>query len=242
MKLKKEFTNIKGERTHIRNHSFKNMDELKLFLINSERQSTEERHDEFEAPQGFDTYESPYDENSAFKIYLEAFYNPRFNAYGEDNIISKLQSREKALILTDVPKGIITIGNRIIGQEIPKHKGYVPFQSVDFSGLELIETYYRIIEVLEELLDNNIIYTDIRPNNFLINKSGRTKLINFEKFKVWFKDDGYHNVHTLIENLKLMITILNKQNGLSELASYKDADNLEEIKKRVKQSMTLLKK
>ena len=84
-------------------------------------------------------------------------------------------------------------------------------------GLMLPTTaYLKIINNLQELYDNGILYLDIHNKNFMILNSGDVKIIDFEhmELSIDYIDKTY--VERMINNLRMMFIRTNQLSGIED--------------------------
>lgn len=181
-------------------------------------------------------YKTKYDDNKALRIYKDTvgcFDNYKYTAYNDHKIISELLSRQKHIKLTDFPTGIVTIENYVVGQEIPFYENSKTLaEIIDLkSTKEIIEYYKKIIDILEELCNNGIIYSDVHARNFMVNSCNNLlKLIDFDKKYLGFDTKNFL-YNEMIYNLRNMINYINtKKNIYFEI---KEEETLEDIKETI---------
>ena len=70
--------------------------------------------------------------------------------------------------------------------------------------------YNKVLNIIDELLDNGILYLDIHENNFLVNDDLDVKLIDFESSSVIFdrisandKIECYKKVKDMFKKLEI---------------------------------------
>lgn len=68
--------------------------------------------------EGVYIYKSSFDPSIALRIY-KCFYDPNFNGYQDEKLISKLQDFQERVKRTSFPLGVVTLDGKIIGQKIP---------------------------------------------------------------------------------------------------------------------------
>ena len=148
-------------------------------------------------------------------------------------MIAKLNSLKENITLTDFPTAIITIKNCVIGQEIVYYQNYQTLTSIVYQRLpedKLLSYYQKVLLIIKELLDNGIIYTDIHPNNIMINlNTDQVKLIDFDPNHISFNND-YESYFKMLTNLKNMINEINSYLKITFIAeeklSFEDISNL----------------
>lgn len=142
-----------------------------------------------------------------FKIERSLFDKTR-QSYNIEKMVSELSSRQDKIKLTDLPTGVVSRKKKCIGQVIKLYKDYVPlYEIANNNNIEIL--YNKIINIIDELLDNGILYLDIHENNFLVNDNLDVKLIDFESSSVIFdristndKIECYKKVKDMFKKLK----------------------------------------
>lgn len=156
-------------------------------------------------------YLSKDNHNLAYKVSKSYRFLDKNNDQ-DPPMIAKLNSLKENITLTDFPKGIITIKDIVIGQEIVYYYNYQTLTSIIYKGLprnKLLSYYQKILLIIQELLDHNIIYIDIHPNNIMINLStDEVKLIDFDPHHISFNNDR-ESYYRMLTNLKKMINEIN---------------------------------
>lgn len=160
------------------------------------------------------------------------------NLTREPEFLSKLQDVQPKVLLSEFPMGVLTFQNRVIGQEIPYYGNYVTIH--EYFVNNRIENPYpmfrTVLDILTELYDNGIIYTDVHNHNFMVSTDGKetVKPIDFEDGFVLFspKDKYYEKV--LRTNYLHAINLLHKECGLEEVyGPFEPAESFNEIYKQL---------
>lgn len=174
-----------------------------------------------------------YDKTKALRVYKDIFgvcQNYKYTNHNDDYIVSELQKRQKNVKLTEFPTGIVTLDKYVIGQEIPFYKDHTAL-SQKSDKLDIIKYYIDILNILKELLNNEIIYSDIHANNFLVdNVNNIVRLIDFDSKYLSF-DGNKTKYHDMLNNLKTMINRINKKYCLP--FEIKKEESLEEIRETI---------
>ena len=195
------------------------------------------------------------DADSSFKlnngVYIyKAFYNPRvalrfykdfadyaYTFHNDEKIVSKLQEKQDRVKLTKFPTGIITIGNKVVGQEIPYYEDHrTLLKTFRQKGYKQIPTHYyiEILKILKELYQANIVYSDTHAKNFMISMIDDTiKLIDFDSSYLSFDENSDYLYKAMITNLKNMIMKLNRLSDIKFSQNFTDTQTLEEIEESV---------
>ena len=119
-----------------------------------------------------------------FKI-EKSLFNKMRESYNIEEMVYSLVLRQSSVNLTDFPVGVVSCKRRCIGQVIKLYKNYVPlYDFVNEDNIELL--YSKVLMIVDELLDNGVLYLDIHENNFLVDDNFDVKLIDFESSCVIF--------------------------------------------------------
>lgn len=197
--------------------------------------------DEFNSVDGIDIYKTIYDPNKALRIYLDFIEGC---SHYDDKMIMELLKRQEKVKLTDFPTGIVTIKNKVIGQEIPFYEKYKTIYDYILNNQNIIpiEIYLKVLKILRELLDNEIIYRDVHAKNFLISPDNSTiKLIDFDPHFI-STTNNKATKESMINNLKSMLNKLNSITNIKFSSNYDNANTLEEIEESIKENQYILTK
>lgn len=143
-----------------------------------------------------------------FKIERSLFDKTR-QSYNIEKMVSELALRQGKIKLTDLPVGVVSCKKNCIGQVIKLYKDYVPLCEIaNNNNIEML--YNKVLNIIDELLDNGILYLDIHENNFLVNDDLDVKLIDFESSSVIFdrisandKIECYKKVKDMFKKLEI---------------------------------------
>lgn len=190
-------------------------------------------------------YKSFYDDKKALRIYRD-FINYQCTCHNDEKLVSELQKRQKNIKLTEFPTGIVTMENKVIGQEIPLYENHIDILDY-FEDKSLVKSptsyYIEILKILKELYNNGIIYSDVHGRNFLVSRIEDTiKLIDFESDRIAFDQDMKYKYTNMINNLKAMLYNLNSFYNIDFKDNFKKAKTLEEIEECVREKHYELKK
>lgn len=229
-----------GRHFYVRNINFSQYSELMgnfgEFIIesNSESDNNPFFSHSFKMNNGVYIFKSKYDSNKAFRIYKD-FGDYILTCYKDDKLITNLQYFQDDIKLTEFPTGYVSIGDKVIGQEIPLYNDSTTILNLvnsDKKTVELSLIYKSIFSILDELLKKDIVYSDVHPKNFLFDYSDHNfKLIDFEFHSVSFDGNNSFLYKKLLNNLKLMIMYINKQYGIESFEKDVSFENMEQIKK-----------
>lgn len=148
-----------------------------------------------------------------FKI-DKSLFNKMRQSYNIEKMVSELVLRQGSVEFTDFPVGIVSCKKRCIGQVIKLYKDYVPLCEIaNDNNIEML--YNKVLNIIDELLDNGILYLDIHENNFLVNDLFDVKLIDFESSCVLFDKISASDRILCYEKIKDMFNRLKmKRNGV----------------------------
>ena len=178
---------------------------------------------------GIYLYQSYFDPKIALRIYRD-FASYKYVHHDDAKLIKELLERGKNVLLTDFPKGVITIEDYVVGQAIPFYEDYDTLAKVVINKkdeLTMMKYYLEIMKILKELYNNSIIYADVRSRNFMINRvNNLVKLIDFESQYISFDDRLYKE---MIKNIKITINEINDYLNIKFKLDKEDSlDNIEE--------------
>lgn len=146
----------------------------------------------------------------AFKI-NKSLFNKERESYTNEETISSLVLKQKNITLTDFPIGVVSCKKRCVGQVIRLYKNYYPLKGiVNNDNISIL--YDKVIAIIEELLNNGIMYSDIHENNFLVNNNLDVKLIDFESSCVSFNNISPNDKIFCYSKIKSMFDRLNTLN------------------------------
>jgi len=186
-----------------------------------------------DSPDQVKIYRLPWYSDRALRL-DKNFLNYRHIICHDDRMISRLQEHQKDVLLTEFPTGIVTIEDKIIGQEIPFYEDAITLNQA--TKTRVIPTWetsltktVEILKIIRELLNVGIIYQDIHGDNFLYNRStDKLHLIDFDSRYIKFE----HNVfsyNSMISNLKMLIGSLNLCYGIQFNDDFDSISRFEEI-------------
>ena len=143
-----------------------------------------------------------------FKI-DKSLLNKERQSYNIEKMVSGLVLRQDNIKLTDFPVGVVSCKRRCIGQVIRLYKDYISlYDAVNDNNIELL--YNKVLCIIDELLNNGILYLDIHEHNFLVNTNLDVKLIDFESSCVIFDKispsdsiECYEKVKDMFERLEI---------------------------------------
>ena len=185
---------------------------------------------------GIYLYKSSYDPKVALRVYRD-FYHYKYSGNIDERMVSKLQDRQKFVKLTEFPTGVVTIENKVIGQEVPYYENYNTLRNVfNEKQHKKIPTYYyiEILKILKELYAADIVYSDIHGRNFILSAVDETmKLIDFDDGYVKFDEDKKYHYTSMISNLKYLINKLNEMSQITFKDNFDKTQTLEEVEESI---------
>ena len=146
-------------------------------------------------------------DNLGFKI-DKNLLNKMRESYNIEEMVSGLVLRQSNIKNTDFPVGVVSCKRRCVGQVIKLYKNYISlYDAVNNDNIGLL--YNKVLCIIDELLNNGILYLDIHEYNFLVNDSLDVKLIDFESSCIIFdrispkdKIECYDKVKKMFDRLK----------------------------------------
>lgn len=217
------FINRYGEvYDNIRNIAFKLEKNYDFGTLQDETiRSMAEMFESYDSSQeGVFIYQTDYDPNVALRIF-KRFKDPDEEGILEDRVVSRLQKKQPNVKNTDFPTGVVTLDGRVIGQEIVFYPDSLDMNEYYSNGVNeslMLPTtaYLKIINNLQELYDNGILYLDIHNKNFMILKNEDVKIIDFEhmELSIDYIDKTY--VERMINNLRMMFIRTNQLSGIED--------------------------
>lgn len=164
---------------------------------------------DFESPYKLSVkvYKSNLNPLVAYRIY-DNLDDPFIEYDTDAEMISKLQKKQESIKLTDFPTGVVTLGGKVIGQEVPFYEGKTLLEHFQNDDVENPEKIYDVVRaIIDELYDNGIAYFDIHPENFMIDKKGNIHLIDFDAQYIKYEQNIMHEV-TITENYNILVNRL----------------------------------
>ena len=165
-------------------------------------------------------YQSHSDPMVAYRIY-KSFADYGFNGYNDDILIQKLRERQEKIKLSRFPTGVVTLNGNIIGQEIPYFPDKITLYKffLEYKDISPVKIYRAVLEILNEMYDNGIIYLDNHPKNFMVNpaNSDSIDVIDFDESYVKFDNDSETLRRQLFDNYKVTVDGLNRICGIDSL-------------------------
>lgn len=165
-------------------------------------------------------YRTKINPSFAFRIYKDVSYLnlglslSRMVIHADDLLISRLKERQKNVILSDFPLGVVTIGNCVVGQLIYYYFNSLTVADTLLRECDLLVTKYYIgvLEVLKEMAEQEIIYGDAHFRNFIVLPNSEViKPIDFEPGDVLVPEV---NQSRMIEIFKSSVNSMNRERNI----------------------------
>lgn len=241
MKIIQGYTNQKGENFPLLdNYNFESWDEFrnygKTFITQTTNNLCEEFGDNNE--DGYNIFYLNETPDIGFRVHSECSYcTYMYNNFSfEAGFLQQLKAYQPKIKLSTFPYGVISINEYVIGEVVKFYHKYITlaeefYQNKIMTMEEAYNLYVKVIEILIELENNGIVYSDIHSHNVMVNPQNHdTQLIDFENVRVNF--DGI--VYNMICNLKRTLNYLNGMLGLSNIHNLEKTATLAEINEAVK--------
>ena len=119
--------------------------------------------------------------------------------------LDKLKKLHSILQLTDcydLIKGVVTYKNHPVGVLLEYYKNYKTLGEIYFylSKKEKIIVLEKVKRLLENLMENNIYYKDVKENNFMVNtETLDVKIIDLDGNEVRIEEKSYVEKHTSVK-------------------------------------------
>ena len=129
---------------------------------------------------------------------------------GEERFIKNLLIYKDNIKLTTLPLGIIKENGIIIGQLIKYDNNSKTLKDFfkENKDIDPISYYFKVLDILEELVQNNICYEDVHGGNFLIIEN-QLKLIDFSQHRVKINEHYKGMYYNMFQNFASMVNRLN---------------------------------
>ena len=146
---------------------------------------------------------------TVYKI-SKLYENPNFNLTRDEFLLKDLLEKQQFVYKTEFPKGIVTCENRVVGQEIPFYKHYHDMERYfEMNAKEKLHIKKQIIEIIKELYDNDIVYTDVHQGNFLISPIlSKVRLIDFDGYITYVTKNKEEYLGRILLFMKQMFSYL----------------------------------
>ena len=220
--VKNDYNDLTLGTIKINNINFQKVSDLmdfgwKLVHISHERSLSDDSFPRFK--ESTYVYRNNSDFTKGLRLY-EDYVDYQYTFHMDHRMISKLQEKQPNIKLTEFPTGIVTIEDKVIGQQIPYYDGYIKINEILKEGISEEQFYdyiRKIIDIFKELVDNNIIYMDIHFGNILINPLDEDiKLIDFEKEYIHIDNNTSYGLKEYLEMLKRLKNLFIKLSEYGE--------------------------
>jgi len=190
-------------------------------------------------------YEFIGDDNLIIKCYSEKSDIDQVDLYEMILLFNRLKDK---ILGTDLPNIYYAENNQINGLIVPYYKnGISLYQLTESHSLSTLKEHYNhdddkihnlyvlcfdILDKLEELADNNIMYYDINPSNLIL-INNQVQIIDFDNRYIKY-NLTIENIKIILKNYEQLFYILNKKFKLIELPIYypKSFDNMRKYIKK----------
>ena len=171
-----------------------------------------------------------------------------FNQIKNKKLLYQFMKKQQYFDNIDFPVGYYLEKEKIKGTIIPYYKDSISINKLlNLYKLDDLKNYYLhtddeiqnliclcidIIDMIEKMFQENIVYTDINPRNFLV-YNNLIKIIDFEPKYVFIsnKKDKYYNL--ILSNYNLLIDYILRHYGFNN-SYYHPGDNFDDAKAKVK--------
>lgn len=177
-------------------------------------------------------FKSTYDNLKGLRLYKD-YGNYMVTFHNDENLIYELQKRQSKIKKSKFPTGVVTIEDKVIGQEVHLFENQKTILNYfENNNIEIPTKFYLdILGILKEMYYEGITYSDVHTKNFLIDEiENILNIIDFETGYVTFDNTSKSGYETMIINLKYeLLNRLNKLCGIKFSNDYEKAKTLEEI-------------
>lgn len=176
--------------------------------------------------------------NVGYRIYQE-FNDYGFNGYGDDKLVAKLQEKQPLIKKSTFPTGIITLNDKIIGQEILLYLNHSEVHKYVQDNIDKLPTdcYIQILDILKEMYDNEIAYLDGHSKNFVVDRnSGHVEIIDFEWGRMAFDSMIKSSNWTIFNHLNALINRCNENSKVNDVLAKSNVQTFDEAYEYVKES------
>lgn len=169
------------------------------------------------------------------------------NCYEEMYVQKKFLLSKDNLKDINLPLGYVLNKSRVVGQIIPYYKDSISFRNasigcsldelmniikLDDDGLHnLFLIYHKILNIIEEMYEKNVIYQDVHGGNFLFYHND-IKVVDFDYNYLFFYKNKLHLLNTF-KNYIQMVNIINKEYHLPKFVFNGNVDDFNKMKSRL---------
>ena len=137
------------------------------------------------------------------------------------------------------PTGIITLNDKIIGQEILLYLNHSEVHKYVQDNLDKLPTdcYKQILDILKEMYDNDIAYLDGHSKNFVVDRnSGHVEIIDFEWRRMAFDSIIKSSNWTIFNHLNSLINRCNENSKVNDILSKSNVQTFSEAYEYVEEA------
>lgn len=109
-----------------------------------------------------------------------------------------------------MPLGIVKENGIVVGQLVKYYNNAKTLTQYfeENKDIDPLPYYYKVLDILEELVNNNICYEDVHGGNFLVVEGG-LKLIDFSQHRVKINEHYKGMYYNMFQNFVSMVNKLN---------------------------------
>lgn len=129
---------------------------------------------------------------------------------GEEKFIKNLLVYKENIKLTTLPLGIVKENGIVVGQLVKYYNNAKTLTQYfeENKDIDPLPYYYKVLDILEELVNNNICYEDVHGGNFLV-VGDKLKLIDFSQHRVKINEHYKGMYYNMFQNFVSMVNKLN---------------------------------
>ena len=153
MNIKNSYKAETGRVFEVRNINFENLEDFNRVKQKFIAESSSNGSSSSLNKDGLYLYRSTYDKTKGLRVYKDSNLYQYTHHY-DYKIVSKLQQKQKNIKLSKFPTGILTIENKIVGQEVPLYENSITiFDYFKEGNIKKRPTqfYLEILNILKEL-------------------------------------------------------------------------------------------
>ena len=195
---------------------------------------------------------SKFYELTLLKDYIIKYSQKELNQEEAIKMLQLFKSSQSKINLTDLPISYYQEYSSIKGIIVPYYQNSISLQRIIENGIKNISNYYHhdnnpihnlylltneILDILEELQNNNIIYLDNNASNFII-KDNQIKLIDFEPQYLKYETNN-KNIKRLLKSFDDLLYTIYSNLKLDDLVIHnsKDFKNMRKYLLKIENSM-----
>ena len=181
---------------------------------------------------GFNIYKLP--NNTIYKLNSKyQTLSPGSTSF--QRIVEVFEKNDSNLHSIDYPTGVVYYNGIEIGYESIFHSEYDKFDIENKSLLEVYEFQIKILDILELLANNGILYFDTNYENFLVSKNKDVKLIDFDPICIETDVNKTENSSKFIMFIKFNLNLMYILNSNLEIKI--EGNTINEIRNCIQNNM-----